>query len=801
MPNDLTPQGTISVSSWARPKRVAFLVDPGHTNDNEINQIIRYCVGRWGGRFNGIFPTTGAEIPSQWWKAMVLLDPDVVYSFVPLDKRLIWHINRYILPYRIFDMTPGDREQFGGRNLIHHHDIGAIDVEPLPHFVWASRARIWEPFFLNLKESSGNTPDETFILRNFGTLPGTMAMDAAFRDTPHEAIDCRGLTAMQILEKVASHGARTVAPIDLCSMGASFPQFLEYEPFTSGFHLVIGDSPYDVMYAWNRALSWEKLMGRASFWLPQSLADDEEISRSLSAWIGEIFWEFGHERRGKVISYSLGEDQMRRVAEKLTGALHFFFEPVRLTPEQFPFPSARVGGRHAPRYTEQVPLSENKALVGFPRPPFVDGGHPQLGWMVDFEIQHRPERYSYINIRPHWDLPKRLGIADKFFHPHRESRVVSGGLPCAAVVATDRAVGIRIPSDRELVWTYLEPHSNLRRRRIELIPLRFSSLSTSDKGKYLRGLIQLFGNLYSCGSSFEDPFWRDTFLFMAGKPVEDLATRRERAGQVLADFFAADPEPVTCEGPRLEQLAESLARRLLFRDPSAQVLTKGQLRSRFGQLRGDALKAQGDTNYWQAHAAFDERKDQEFNDLVGMSVLHQGAEAACPHCGSRNWYSVEDLKSEMRCVGCFSLFPLRPELIWSYRLNDLVRNALRYHGTLAVLQALYTIERDLPMGMFLFLPCQNIYEKEGSNPFTDLDLVFIKGGKFVIGEVKSEPSAFEEKDFVKIGEVAEELQPDQVLFAAPGETWPDDVKARVTALMEKLAPLEIEVRALPLRWL
>ncbi|MFQ5852478.1 MAG: hypothetical protein ACE5JU_18100 [Candidatus Binatia bacterium] len=805
MANDLTPQIPLSVSTWSRPKRVAFLINPESTNDSEINQIIRYGVGRWGGRFNAMFPTTGTEIPDQWWKAMVSLDPDIVYSLLPLDAKLVWKMNRHILPARIFHVTPEDRDRLGERNLIHVYDIGAIDVQPLPRFVWGNRGSLQEPFFLYIKDFWEDTPNLTFALRNFGTLSAVVSMDTAFRDLPNETIEARSIAPKAILEKVIAHAySKLVTPIDLSAMFASLPVRLEYLPFAHGFHVVVGDSAYDAMYAWNRGLTSESGQGRTWFWLPSRLAEDKEIIRSLGEWIRFAFWGHNYDQVGRVISYSLKTDQLKSIADGIKEAAHFYFEAIRLNPEQFPFPNTYPAGARQPHHVEQIPFSENKGLVSFPSPPFVTDEHPNFGWMVDLEIQYRPQRYTYTNLRPNWHLPKKLGIAGKFFDPYRESRVVTGGLPSGGVNSTERTIGIRIPSDISVVLTYLEKyHTNYRNRfrQSEVPAARFGVLRTSDKGKYLRGLIQLFGNLFSCGHFFEDPFWRDTLQFMAGRPVDDFSTRKDRVCQVLGDFFVGSTNPVTAEGSRLDELADFMARRLLFRDPPPQVLTKEQFRSRFGQLRGEALKYGQDIDYWQACTNFDEYQDRKFEDLVEAGVLFQGAEVPCYQCGSRYWYSVEDFKQQMKCIGCFSSFPLRPELTWSYRLNDLVRNALKYHGTLAVVQGLYTIERGYPSGMFLFLPCQNIYERDENSPFTDLDLVFIKDGKFIIGEVKSDPNAFDEKDFVKIGDVAAELQPNQVMFAAPADAWPADVQAQVDALRNRLAPLEIEVLDLHLRWL
>jgi hypothetical protein len=61
----------------------------------------------------------------------------------------------------------------------------------------------------------------------------------------------------------------------------------------------------------------------------------------LSEWIKQTFWDNGHNRVGKVISYSVSEDELRRVAERMNRLVYFPFEPVRLNQNQFPCPDIR----------------------------------------------------------------------------------------------------------------------------------------------------------------------------------------------------------------------------------------------------------------------------------------------------------------------------------------------------------------------------------------------------------------------------------------------------------------------------
>ena len=102
--------------------------------------------------------------------------------------------------------------------------------------------------------------------------------------------------------------------------------------------------------------------------------------------------------------------------------------------------------------------------------------------------------------------------------------------------------------------------------------------------------------------------------------------------------------------------------------------------------------------------------------------------------------------------------------------------------------------------MFVWFSCQNAYEDaEEKKRLTDLDIVCFREGKFLIGEVKSEPTAFTEEVVPVMGEVADDLEPDEVVFAAPGE-FPPEVLDRLRVLRDRLVPIGASVTPLPLSW-
>ena len=151
-----------------------------------------------------------------------------------------------------------------------------LGVWEIPRYVWTTRGSMGDPFFFYIRDSTQQTANINFVLRNFGATFQTVFTDTAFRDVPHEVVEINQVSPSEVLAQLLPHGGQAVLPIDLCRMYVQPSYTLEYDQFTEGFHLVIGDDPLDVIYAWNRAsltLTHRGLpaSGRNTFWLSSEL--------------------------------------------------------------------------------------------------------------------------------------------------------------------------------------------------------------------------------------------------------------------------------------------------------------------------------------------------------------------------------------------------------------------------------------------------------------------------------------------------------------------------------------------------
>ncbi|MHB8156526.1 MAG: hypothetical protein ACYDEQ_03930, partial [Desulfocucumaceae bacterium] len=156
-----------------------------------------------------------------------------------------------------------------------------------------------EPFFFYIKDSVKNNEYEEFILHNFGILSSVVSMELAYRDVPHEIIESNNISPEQLFDKLLNCKGRIVVPIDLCEKYVPLNDSTKYSSFSDGFHLVVGNSPMDMIYSWNRTSKSEPYYGRTTFWLPEALCQNDNILNLLGKWIQQSYWNH-HASEGKV---------------------------------------------------------------------------------------------------------------------------------------------------------------------------------------------------------------------------------------------------------------------------------------------------------------------------------------------------------------------------------------------------------------------------------------------------------------------------------------------------------------------
>ena len=159
--------------------------------------------------------------------------------------------------------------------------------------------------------------------------------------------------------------------------------------------------------------------------------------------------------------------------------------------------------------------------------------------------------------------------------------------------------------------------------------------------------------------------------------------------------------------------------------------------------------------------------------LCNYKVFLKGFTIKCTNCSSHFWYPLTEIDHTVNCKGCLESFdfPVEPE--FSYRLNDLIKNNIfqsptQRDGNLAVIRSIVSIRRR-SRSSFEYSPQLNLYNDYHSNkPCSEIDLLALSDGNFIIGEVKHNSKGFSEnknKALEGLVEIAKEIYPDKIILA------------------------------------
>lgn len=787
-----------------RPLRAAFLVEDKPESMAIIGTILAYNRERWGGRYNPIVLTNGQTLTDTWWALLEAVDPDVVKSFVPLADDLVGLIERRVSPYLI--LQPNRREQEEEYWRVHLPNDG-LSLLPTARNVQMAGGAIVESSLVLFETDWQKTNPliKRFTEWNFGGYsPPIHAVSRQLEGVRTQAYPVTEAVSLVLpLTELSTFRAFTY-PIQLCSLPKEALPDVERGRFSETFHVVIGDTPTDVAYFWNRPATipqWRRTCLNQG-WLPRDVATNGQLTTALSMWLQREGDPNGsHQGSIRFVSLSLSQEQLQAIVTPLTSQLRMvrYVDAIQEMPplmigQSLPGPPRRddMDLYRATGTIERLTLQEPDVLQG-----------PYLGehWMADVYIEFRPERYPTITGRELWSqLPRLNGLASHMFR--RPSRILRTRYPSVLMTRGEPRLDIMLPDD-PTVCAALAALPNSPYYTLDARPENGSGPSArrpyysarrSEKGRYLSGLLDLFGGLPQADDTLSTRYWRRMFDLLSGRTAATDAARLAEVGNTLrkrlranrAQFYENDKD-MTWLANYVLKVARSLpasSRDLEFRvfDTQAQKEVEDFNTRRTGQEPWVYSPA----NVVDALAGLTER-----------GVLLMGVEARCPSCGYRAWHHIDDAKQTLRCGGCNAAFPMPPEPQWHYRLNSLARAAYAEHGLLPVMLVLCQLLMDA-RSAFLFAPCLDLFEKDGKGPLGDLDIAVILDGQFVIGEVKQSRGLFDQATFVKMEDIAQRLLPDVLLFASMDREPNALITTEIKRLSAALQPLSITVRWYPL---
>ena len=864
-----------------RPMRIVFLVDSGTADLEDVDQIIDYNRGLWGGRFNPIILTDGHTIEDKWWKFLREIDPDVIRTLVPLDIELIEKFENFLSPLIIEQASVGTRSSIYEKpagidiNTLNFFELGVsygeptlgvfdldeIDDEIAKLFVLRnfgpyqsaimryhiSATAFHIPISLENTLQQGEIPPEVHegFKKSGIPLSGEVFSKQSVQGSGNWAIIDKENNQIHYIERVnnklsvlpqrpgfsspsdeikkqvfvvtdrrsladtllkVAHAQNIVFHNQICAL-PNTEREIEEDTTSACFDVIVGDTSQDIVHFWNRPLSlprWKR--GRMNpIWLPKTLATDPDMEDALCTWINRVRWNGGTLETVRFVSFSIEEQELEEIASRFrknprayghtvktyfeeTQIPNFFPEDPLSFQQEDPF-SFRANSIDIHR------VQGNEGILKLTEPKELAQGTVSGHWMADFHVEFTHDRYGN-----HEDVIRRLDRNSLFWRfPNRNhlmhqmfdkpSRVKRNGFPSVMMPIGETVLRFSLEDAESVVaslfWRENRPADEHSDPRTQLVAAPYYLAEPSDKGKYLQGVLELFGNLTFAYTVLSNPYWRKMF---------DALSKDTRAEQHAHEFIANKlrkeigrsgsltvTSQVTIES--IAKLAVNEAKKL---DLKQKELPFDRFMQEAEQWRKEYIKnvKVADDQSEEDILGF-RREDVEvaLTQLTQRNIIQIGIKPHCPRCGLAQWYYVDDISQHLTCQGCRIQFPLHPEPTWHYRLNELTRVAYALHGTTPVILVLGQLFRRCRTSFF-FSPNLNLLTKpqdaspEKLDKVAEVDIACVQDGKFIIGEVKQSMSLFKKKDFDTMAEIAEQTKPNIVLFSCVDSQKPTKSIAR-----------------------
>ncbi|MEQ6351243.1 hypothetical protein [Ralstonia pseudosolanacearum] len=726
------------IEATARPTRIAYVLENGEDAHAWLDEVIAQCYARHGGRQSLIVPSVGGSISERYAGWLKVTDPDVVMLLTYDNATAAANVGALL-----------------GDTLLEHRqrELGKIEEHPRVGLETpALTALSWIPF---LKTVSGirHQPidcildrypawhDDGLIKDNFGTL-----YDSVGRFPVHEQIGLRPVMLTppnppqdrwhfrianaeeiqdpyNLLENLLRNGTSTLAHLS----NLNCQPFRPDHAWQDAFCLVIGDSFEDRIACWNAGLLFDDATTQSikTLRLPAAIATEEERTAKVAAFLRGANWLGGNAGPPKIVvrSHSLGEAVLGDFLDRLRqgSRSNVAFAAIASLDDCCPADAAAMHATYrtllpAPSKSETA-AAEPSTFVSIPSPhqlKYCAGQHPiflEGKWYVDLMIDKFNDHGRFVNARQAWTLPRRRQLIKDFVKVDG-ARILRWGnlsVPSNTEVSTlevtqpDDSLLFRRLLTETTTWTYRD----IRFRDDGEPAFRYSE--TSDKGRYLAGLLGMFGSLSDVEHTMDMRFWRRQFFSMAA-PANDQ--HAEVITFLKRRLNARNGTLVVDDAEGWERLAERVVQR-------AASLKIPRLRVRYDKLLERWLKELNEaidldeSLKQRADSILPEAPDELKSSLaflVERGVFYRGHEWVCRNCSHRNWVGLRMLADELPCEVCASAHQLPVDMALDFRLNEFFATCLREHDTLTVACILSALRREA-RSFFTFQPQTAIYAR------------------------------------------------------------------------------------------
>lgn len=770
----LTP---FTVRARARPTRLAYLIDPGDCPPELLDELFHANYGIWGGRMNPIVPAPGGIVDESYWGLLMFADPDIVYAYATLEGSVVERLCRQIGPSRI-EVHRAKRIPDSPPDYVPHATSSLVrSTALLPSLVTAFPHPVTRPTVVT-SLTSWKWPHRRWFLRNFGLLEDNLWPRPYAEDAPRIIVqdDWDDVRVLSELAKLPYFVCPSVAAASNAKFPAARSSAHECE-----YSLIVGNDTAAWLLFWNRVYCVPPY--RRNRWHTLCVSPERFEDRAFADALRSFLRTHVHRSGSQppflcIQSPTLDETEISAIAHPLCHRLDVLPRPERV--ELSPFPLALSTG--APRYPDfdvegpfaPSDVSEQHAIgqTLLLQPPPSSVPLREGSWILDLRIEYQPRHPFYSNEKLWWRLPKRRSLVRSFITGHTGRIDRTGSL--SIELSGDRAIEVKVPSDDEVLM------AALRDTQVDCAPEgvrphpppSYGFIQLSDKGRYVSGILELFGGLQRASSFIENSFWRGVVEHIChrspNREAEALTPIVNKLKEGRAHFLSQLRDE---EGMHwLAQYILYLARKQRTKEVD---ISWQWLRDRFLTQREQVINADPNLQEDDTTEGLERERSRLLEDLrqtlqwlVNAKALFQGVRFRCSRCGSAYWLEVSEASQQTICSGCRATVSLRVEENWTYRLNSLVRSGVAVHGCLPVIWALAELRWEAHTGFF-YAPGLELYERHhDETPAAELDLVCISDGRLIIGEVKTSADQFSENDLRTLGECGKRIRPDVIVLAA-----------------------------------
>jgi len=788
------------VSVRPRPCKIAFLIDPSNCPSELLDAIFEFNIEHWGGRYNPTIPVINSQISDGYWNLLQLSDPDVIYSYVKIEESLIKEIDKEISPFHfVYHQDHGT-----SRGMKPAYRVTIYDQIKTRSFYKMFNERFLYPFTSPVLLVYYNKCKDHYIQRNFGAIDDSILPNRL----PSNVKTLRFVgdyTFGKILHEVAET-RELMTPIQLSVINID-PYEPEYSPTNEYFTVIVGDNVWDWLYFWNREIILPR--GRIprilQLCVPPSIFDSVELKNSLGKFLERKFWNSGPSHPTVLFaSNEIEEGQLKKLGQEITKKNNHFCKVQIL--EENAFPPVKIGYTDfdLPESVNRFPLIAQHSGFQNVYPPSLEGELSDEKWMLDLKIDYRPERFTYTNITYWWKLPKHLGITSLFIKT-ANGRITNSGMISIETSGKKEYMELNIPDDFSVLYPYLidynVPSYTDDIRKVYLEKKMKTNIKKefriSDKGGYTRGVMRMFPSLWHTGEFVDNRYWRKILETLCNISPE---TKERFIEPIINKIDKIDVKIWKGLVSNSKEAKRWLAERVLKIAREQQVIKAKISFDKLLRILNEEREEFRKMN--KRHEEFDtseeeNKKDllESLNRLVSSGMFEQGIGVRCYFCGSSFWYSIEELRKEISCKGCQAPIQVSAEAKWVYKLNELLKNVISFHGVFPVIWALGELlhrARD----SFVYLPSLGLYKNyEAPFPYAEIDIACILDGKLIIGEIKTSSHEFSKAEIDKFSKTCKEILPQKAII---GAFWgKKDYLTKLSKRIEKdLKPFGIEVEAI-----